>query len=64
MDMEKHDTTMRQLVSAIKVKRGGGCFVFGGIKQQSLCISDDAIFPPVGEISAGGMMGLKTHTII
>ena len=64
MDTEKHNTTMRQLVSAIKAERGRGCFIFGGIKQQSLFTLDDAILPPVGEISAGGIMGLKTHTII
>ena len=64
MDMEKHDTTMRQLVSAIDVERGRGCFVFWGIKQQLLCILDDASLPPDGEISAGGMMGLKIHTMI
>ena len=63
MDTEKNDTIMRRLVSAIDAKRGG-YFVFRGIKQQLLCILDDAILPPVGEISAGGIMGLKTHTII
>ena len=41
--------------------RGGSCFVSGGIKQQSLCILDDAILPPVGEISAGGIGVEKTH---
>ena len=63
MDTEKHDTIMRQLVSAIEAERGRGCFVFGGIKQQSLRILDDAILPPVGEISAGGI-GVEKHTII
>ena len=51
-------------MSTVDAKRGRGYFVFGGIKQQLLCVLDDAKLLTVGEISVGDMMGLKTRTIV
>ena len=32
-------------MSAVDAEEGRGCFGFGGIKQQLLCISDDTKLP-------------------